>query len=71
MIVLKSGVNTQSEEFKSNYKYNKSLIKSIQTLTKTNRFYREEHILEQYRTRGKLPVHDRINLLIDKKSLFL
>jgi 3-methylcrotonyl-CoA carboxylase beta subunit len=71
MIVLKSGVNTQTEEFKSNYKYNKSLIKSIQTLTKTNRYYRDEQILEQYRKKGKLPVHERINLLTDEKSYFL
>jgi 3-methylcrotonyl-CoA carboxylase beta subunit len=71
MFVLKSGVNTQAEEFKSNYEFNKSLIRQIQTLSKTNRYYRDEAILEQYSKKGKLPVHDRIKLLVDKNSTFL
>jgi len=71
MFVLKSGVNTQAEEFKSNHEYNKSSIRQIQTLSKTNRYYRDEAILEQHSSKGKLLVHDRIKLLVDKNSTFL
>jgi 3-methylcrotonyl-CoA carboxylase beta subunit len=71
MIVLKSRVNTQSEEYISNYQYNKSLIKNIQSLTVKARNERDENILKQHKSRKKLAVHDRINLLIDNKTTFL
>jgi 3-methylcrotonyl-CoA carboxylase beta subunit len=71
MIVLKSRVNTQSEEFISNYQYNKSLIKNIEDLSYKVHNKRDESILMQHKSRKKLLVHDRINLLIDNKSTFL
>ncbi|MBK7626602.1 MAG: methylcrotonoyl-CoA carboxylase [Bacteroidales bacterium] len=71
MLVLKSSVKNHSEEFKANYKYNKSLYKNIQDITDTVREKRDDKIVAQHKKRGKLLAHERIKLLIDKESDFL
>ena len=71
MVVLKTGVKTESEEFISNYQYNKSLNKNIQTLSHIVQNKRDDTILKQHKKRGKLLARDRIRLLVDNKSAFL
>src|SRR5665647_59474 len=71
MLVLKTGVKTQSEEFLSNYKHNKSLTKNIQDITHEVQTKRDEKVLSQHKKRGKLLARERIELLVDKKSKFL
>lgn len=71
MIVLKTRVNTNSEDFITNYKYNKSLNKNIQEISNKIRTKRDGRILKNHTDRGKLLVRDRINLLIDNKTSFL
>lgn len=71
MLVLKTGVKTQSEEFISNYKHNKSLTKNIQNITHAVQTKRDEKVLRQHKNRGKLLARERIKLLVDAKSKFL
>jgi 3-methylcrotonyl-CoA carboxylase beta subunit len=71
MLVLKSVVKNQSEEFISNYKYSKSLINSIHDITDAVQNKRDEKVIKQHKKRGKLLVRERIKLLIDNGSEFL
>jgi len=71
MVVLKTGVKTQSEEFVSNYQYNKSLSKNIQNLSHAVQNNRDSKVLKQHKNREKLLAHERIRLLIDENSTFL
>lgn len=71
MVVLKTGLKTESEEFISNYQYNKSLNKNIQALSYNVQNKRDDNILKQHKKKGKLLARDRIRLLIDNKSAFL
>jgi 3-methylcrotonyl-CoA carboxylase beta subunit len=71
MLVLKTTVKAQSEEFISNYKYNKSLYHRIQDITNILKNKRDEKVVTQHKKRGKLLAHERIKLLIDKGSDFL
>lgn len=71
MVVLKTRVNTQSDEFITNYHYNKSLSKKFQKILSISQNSRDETVLLQHRKRGKLLVRERIKLLTDKNSPFL
>ena len=71
MVVLKSVIKTETKEYKSNYHYSKSLYDDIQKLIDEVRNKRDENILIQQMERNKLPVHDRVRLLIDEDTPFL
>ena len=71
MVVLKTAVKTQSEEFITNYHYNKSLNKNIQNITHAIKNERNGTVLRQHKNRGKLLAHERIKLLVDDNSMFL
>jgi 3-methylcrotonyl-CoA carboxylase beta subunit len=71
MAVLKSIIDTESKEYKSNYKLNKSLYDDVQKLIEETRNKRDGNVLVQQKVRNKLPVHERVQLLIDKGASFL
>jgi 3-methylcrotonyl-CoA carboxylase beta subunit len=71
MVVLKTRVNTQSEEFINNYHYNKSLSKNIQKILSTVQTKRDDHVMLQHRKRGKLLARERIKLLTDSNTAFI
>lgn len=71
MAVLRTGINTLSEEFISNSKHNKSLFKKISQILDKTQNVREQKILKLHNQRGKMLPRERIRLLIDKNSQFL
>lgn len=70
MTVLSTRINVQSEEFISNYKFNKSLHKNLEDIISATQSNRSEEIYGKHKTRGKLFARERIELLIDDNSSF-
>ncbi len=71
MLVLKTRVKTQSEEYIANYLYNETLNKNIKNIIYSTQNKRDEIVLRQHKNRGKNLVHQRIKSLIDENSTFL
>ena len=71
MLVLKTRVKTQSEEYIANYQYNETLNKNIKNIIHSTQNKRDEIVLRQHKNRGKNLVHQRIKSLIDENSTFL
>lgn len=71
MPILKSQVNTSSEEFKSNYTHHQGLAKELETRLGKIREGGGLEARERHTKRGKLLARDRIQKLIDPGSKFL
>lgn len=71
MTVLRSKINTQSEEFITNYKYNKTLSENTRNILHAINSQRDKEISEKHKAKGKLLVRERIRLLVDDESPFL
>ena len=68
---FKSSISTNSQDFKQNYEFNKSITNKLsEELTKA-KLGGPEHHRKRHQERGKLLVRDRIEKLIDKNTPFL
>lgn len=71
MQVLPTKVDRRSEDFLANHKASTEKLAEFESLQGQARMGGGEKYLERHRSRGKLPVRERIELLIDRDSPFL
>jgi len=70
LTILESAINTHSEEYIQNYQKNNAIVCELKAL---NDSFADKYddSKNQRRSNGKLPVHSRIELLIDEDTPFL
>ncbi len=71
MFTLKSRIDTNSEEFKTNKKEFEKLLNEYKTILKSNIIGGSERAVAKHKSRDKLLARERINLLIDQNTPFL
>jgi acetyl-CoA carboxylase carboxyltransferase component len=71
LTVLNSTINKKSEEFISNYKKNKIILDEFEKIMSLVTERSESQTVIQHKSKGKLHVYERIELLIDKDTPFL
>ena len=71
MQVLESRINPSDEVFRTNEARLRGLVAELRTRTERNRQGGGPKSVERYRSQGKLPVRERIELLLDRGSPFL
>ena len=69
-MVLKSQINTNSEEFKENYNHNKAVVEEYKKILEEVRNKRDEKAVKLQRERGKLLARERVLKLIDPNTPF-
>ena len=68
---IQSHIDTSSDEFKKNYEYHQNITNQyLETLQKVTD-QRSDAALKKHKSRGKLLVRERINLLIDQFTPFV
>lgn len=68
---FKSSISTNSQDFKQNYEFNKSITNKLSKELTKAKLGGPEHHRKRHQERGKLLVRDRIEKLIDKNTPFL
>ena len=71
MSILKTSINTSSNEFNTNYIFNKKLVEIFRKKQEESRLKRSDKDITRVRSQGKLLPRERINLLLDQGSPFL
>ena len=71
MSVIKTKIDTSSEDFQNNYKYHKHLSEELESIKKIIYKMGPSHSMDKHLERGKLSVRDRINKLKDSETDFL
>lgn len=71
MEVIKTAINTSSDEFNINYRHNKKIIDAFRKRQDETRFKRNDKDINRVQSQGKLLPRERISLLLDKGSPFL
>jgi acetyl-CoA carboxylase carboxyltransferase component len=71
MSVFTSRLRPDSEEFRANAEVNLALVEDLRSRLRTAALGGGARARERHTTRGKLPVRDRIDLLLDSDSPFL
>ena len=71
MSQLISQTRTNSEEYQTNFSYNKSLADELHKRQETAARDRPQRVIDRQRQRGKLLVHERIDAILDDGSPFL
>ena len=71
MQILKSKVNTHSQQFKENREAMLKLIEKLEKHMEESRFQGKEKHIDRARKRGKLLARERIELVLDRDSPFL
>ena len=71
MSVLTSQIQTRSEEFRANAERMQELVRELRERTALAALGGSEGARKKYKERGKLFVHERIDLLVDPGSPFL
>ena len=71
MSQIHSQINPSSAEFKANAGHNRELARLLQARQHEVRAVRPQSILDLQSKRGKLPVHERIDHILDEGSPFL
>jgi len=66
-----SHIDTNSAEYKENYRHNKALADQLHERQQAAAYHRPERTIERQRRRDKLLVHERIEALLDNGSPFL
>ncbi len=66
-----SQITPSSAEFKANFDHNRFLSEQLRTRQQQVAFDRPERIVKRQSDRGKLPVHERIERILDENSPFL
>ena len=70
MFRIKSSISTRSQEFLERYNHNKKLLEKLEEALKEVEKGGPKEAYEKLKKRNKLPVRERIKLLIDKDSKF-
>lgn len=68
--VIRSRVNTSSQEFRENYEHNKRLVEEFKEILERVRNERSERAVQLQRKRGKMLARERVMALIDPESPF-
>ena len=71
MAVIQSAIDTQSETFRSRAAHTRDLVEDLQSTLARIQEGGGEKARERHRAKGKLPVRERINRLLDPGSPFL
>jgi len=71
MSVIKTKIDTSSEDFQNNYKYHKHLSEELESIKKIIYKMGPSHSMDKHLERGKLSARDRINKLKDSETDFL
>lgn len=71
MSQIHSQIHPNSAEYKANFSHNKGLAEQLHERQREVRETRPQRILTLQSERGKLPVHERINTILDEGSPFL
>ena len=71
MGILKSKIDTSSEKYKINYKYQKKLTDDLNLIIEKIKKMGSEESIQKHKNNGKITVRDRIIKLIDQKTNFL
>jgi 3-methylcrotonyl-CoA carboxylase beta subunit len=71
MPVINSQINTSSDEFKTDLAHNKSLTEALRSIQREVAESRSERAMQRNAERGKLPVRDRIEAILDADTPFL
>ena len=71
MNTIKTTINTSSNEFNSNYAFNKTLVETFRTKQEKSRLTRSDKDITRVKSQGKLLPRERISLLLDQGSPFL
>lgn len=71
MSQINSQLNTNSDEYKTNYAHNKQLADELKARKETAVSDRPQRTLDRHKGRGKLLVRQRINAILDTQSPFL
>lgn len=71
MSIIKTRVNLASNKYKENFKYHRDLSLNLEKELNLIHKMGPEKRVAKHKSRGKLSVRDRINLLMDKNSRFL
>lgn len=71
MSQIHSQIHPNSAEYKANFSHNKGLAEQLHERQREVREARPQRILTLQSERGKLPVHERINTILDEGSPFL
>ena len=70
MSELGTSINLKSSDYLKNKKFNKNLADKLLQDTLNLKKQRKKSTIDKHQKNGKLLVHDRISLLIDKNSVF-
>ena len=68
---IETRIDVNSEKFKSNYKYHKSLANNLKSTVEDIKRMGPPRLIEKHKKRGKLTVRERIEKLKDPESKFL
>lgn len=71
MKIIKSKINTNSQQFKTNQVEMKALIEKLEGHLEESRFQGKEKHIDRARKRNKLLARERLELVLDKDSPFL
>jgi 3-methylcrotonyl-CoA carboxylase beta subunit len=71
MTVLQSAIDTNSEDYKQNYRRNKALAEELRSRIFTEKSQSHLDAIQKHRERGRLQVIERIELLVDRDTPFL
>ena len=71
MAILKSSVNKNSQDYKSNYNYNKEIVSDLEDIKNKIHEMGPRSKVEKHKAKGKLTVRKRIDLLKDDESFFI
>ncbi|MEC8147010.1 MAG: carboxyl transferase domain-containing protein [Pseudomonadota bacterium] len=71
MNIIKTSINTSSDEFMSNYKFNKKMVEDFRFRQEKSRSKRNVKDIKRVKSQGKMLPRERISLLLDKGSPFL
>lgn len=71
MEVIESRIDTGSDEYKANYRHMEKLVASLRAELKKAREDRSERAIKRNEELGKLPVQQRLDLLLDRNTPWL
>ncbi len=71
MTVLKSNLNTRTDEFRTNDAHNRALVEALRETVATVKLGGPERSRERHLSRGKLLPRDRVHTLLDPGAPFL
>jgi 3-methylcrotonyl-CoA carboxylase beta subunit len=71
MTIIKSSLNTSSEEFRTRYAHNKKLVAELREMQRVARHIRPQRDLDRLSKQGKMLPRERLEKLLDPGTPFL